>query len=573
MIVLLAILIGLGGSAAALAAPVDDSGYTDEQRAEAAKTAADKAADDLCELVIKAPALTVAELMPGPGPKSLCKTAVRPAFDNAEAIEGLTGQVVCARLATIPAIGSDLQSYCAGFIADRMAEIRQAYWDAYGAALAAFDAVAGAVGDVVAFIADPVSGALDRFLNDMKAKVVELFTDLMSSLTSATAFQPGQQWWRDAYAATGGIGLVLLALGLMLSAHQFHRGIIGPEEARRAFGYYPVVAVLMMVFGPPVAYVLTGVADAMSGGIVEWMGPEAVDSLVRGRVFAEMTSATVGLFWGFAIYLCLALALLGLMGTLMVQTVSTYMLGAVSAAAWGMSSNPKWRAKALSVPATAAALIFARPAALLALAIAVKLSDWLLANGMWSGSGPMLEQVTNSAMVIILLVMVAFSPWVLLKWMPLGMDAADSVRSSGPVGTEAALGAAGSTAVSMSMMRARSHASHSGGSAPTGPPRAGPPPGGPAPGGPAPGGPAAAGQVAGAGGKAAVSTGGKAAAGAGGKAAGAAAGVAGGAATGGALLAAQLAIAASQAAVRKAREAADAAAPDTGRAQFPDYSG
>jgi len=260
-------------------------------------------------------------------------------------------------------------------------------------------------------------------------------------------------------------------------------------------------------------------------------------------------------------------------GMFLFQTVSAYVLGAVAGTSWGMSANPRWRAKALAVPLFVVALIFAQPAMLFVLGVVTKMTNAIDLTPASADEG--LRLLTNALMTVIALVIVAFSPIALLKWFPLLPDGADSVRSAGPVGLTAAVGAAGSTAQSAAMMRARGGGGGGGGAgtrggtrtpATSGAPQSAPGPVSPVK--PGPGGPAASMGVGGRpGGRAMAGGGGRAAAGGGGRAAAgggsrAAAGAAGGAATGGALLATQLAAAAANAAVQKARESADAATPE-----------
>jgi|GEM_PF-4158383 len=549
-------LAGIAISAPAAAAPPDDSEYSDEQRAEAAKEAANATAQEVCGLIIKSsPPLKLVEARAKKG----CASALLPVFSHIDEIDSLTAEVICAK---VPGTGfripgtnrttPSLHGVCTDWVAGNLPSVRETFWSAYAKALEAVEAAANVAGNVVEFVTNP-TGILDHFLNDMKKKAVELFAGVVKEATSATEFDPSQGWWREAYMATGGIGLVLLAISLMVSAWQYSQGVIGPDQAGRAFGLYPLIAVVMMCMGPAVAYALQQAASEMSKGIIGWMGQDTTDFLTEGAFFTSLTATDLGLSGGFIMFVLLTLVALGVLGTFVVQMISTYILGAVSAAAWGMSANPKWRSKALAVPATAAALIFARPAMLLALGLVFK---FLKAEGekmedtkhgaLVFTNGDMIQSWTAALIVFVALAMVAFAPWTLLRWMPLAMDAADSVRSSGPVGTEAAVGAGGSVATSMAIMRSRSHAT-SGASA--GRPPAGRPPPGQAGAGAGQGG-AAVGRTAGAAGKTAGTAG---------KTAGSAAG---GVATGGALLAAQLAAAAAQAAVRKTRAAAEAATPN-----------
>lgn len=534
--VLVSMSLFMGTGAALAAGPVDDSGYTQAERDAAQEEAAKGTAERTCKLFLKG--LTARW-------QGECTNALSSEF-TLETVPKLAASSLCgAAMVANKLMGAG----CMAVVVTQTDNIQGWFWEAYEAALSTAEVAEEAV---VAFVANAQFG-WQAFLNGMKEDGVSMFSSVMKSVTETSSFDPTAQWWRDTYAAAAGIGMALLALGLFSTAWQHSRGLLGPVEARDAMLLYPMIAVVMTVFGPPFAWSLTYVASGLSAGIIDWMGPDVVTFLERGAGFVFLTSKIPGGgIMGFIIFLLLVVGALGVWGMFLFQTVSAYVLGAVAGASWGMSANPRWRAKALAVPMFVVALIFAQPAMLFVLGVVTKMTNAIDLTPTSADEG--LRLLTNALMTVIALVIVAFSPIALLKWFPLLPDGADSVRSSGPVGLTAAVGAAGSTSQSAAMMRARGG---SGGRAPSGgsqPAPAGPggpgirPPAKPAAGHPAPG----------RGAKAAAGRGAKAAAGGGTKAAGAA----GGAASGGALLAAQLAASAANAAVQKARETADAATPE-----------
>lgn len=559
---LTAVLVSMSlfaGTGAALAAgPVDDSGYTQAERDTAQEKAAKDTAGRTCKLFLKGPAARWQED---------CTQALTSQF-TLETIPKLAATSLCG---AVMAANKVMGAGCMAVVATQTDAIQGWFWEAYEAALSA----AEVAGTVVTFIANPQFG-WQAFLNGMKEDAVSMFSSVMKSITATAAFDPSAQWWRDTYAAAAGIGMVLLAIGLFSSAWQHSRGLLGPVEARDAMLLYPMIAVVMTVFGPPLAWSLTYVANGLSHGIIDWMGPDVVTFLERGAGFVFLTSKIPGGgVMGFIIFLLLVVGALGVWGMFLFQTVSAYVLGAVTGAAWGMSANPRWRAKALAVPMFVVGLIFAQPAMLFVLGVVTKMTN---AIDLTPSADEGLRVLTNALMTVIALVIVAFSPIALLKWFPLLPDGTDSVRSSGPVGLTAAVGAAGSTATSAAMMRARGGGgggTRGAGKTPAatgGPPPAPAAPTGPgslSPRNPAPGGSGAAMGMGGrtGGGRALTGGGARTAAGGGTRTAAgggsrAAAGAAGGAASGGALLAAQLAAGAANAAVQKARETADAATPE-----------
>lgn len=559
--VLVSMSLFMGVGAALAAGPVDDSGYTQAERDAAQEEAAKGTAERTCKLFLKGPTALL---------QGKCVEAMSSEFTVAT-VPKLAALTLCGAVTRANKL---MGAGCMAVLATQTDNIQGWFWEAYETALSTAEVVEGTV---VAFVANAQFG-WQAFLNGMKEDGVSMFSSVMKSVTDTSSFDPTAQWWRDTYAAAAGIGMALLALGLFSTAWQHSRGLLGPVEARDAMLLYPMIAVVMTVFGPPFAWSLTYVASGLSSGIIDWMGPDVVTFLERGAGFVFLTSKIPGGgIMGFIIFLLLVVGALGVWGMFLFQTVSAYVLGAVAGASWGMSANPRWRAKALAVPMFVVALIFAQPAMLFVLGVVTKMTNAIDLTPTSADEG--LRLLTNALMTVIALVIVAFSPIALLKWFPLLPDGADSVRSSGPVGLTAAVGAAGSTAQSAAMMRARGGGGGGGGTrgagkTPTatgGPP---PAPAGPtgagslAPKNPAPGGAAAKAMGGRTGGSRALTGGGaRTAAGGGTRAAAgggsrAAAGAAGGAASGGALLAAQLAASAANAAVQKARETADAATPE-----------
>ena len=565
--VLVSMSLFMGTGAAMAAGPVDDSGYSQAERDKAQEEAATSTAERTCKLFLKGPTARW---------QDDCTKAMSSQF-TLDTVPQLAATSLCGAVtAANPLMGAG----CALVLASQSENIKGWFWEAYEAALT----TAETAGQVVAFIANPEFG-WQSFLNGMKDDGVSLFSSVMKSITQSASFDPTQQWWRDAYAAAAGIGIVMLAIGMLSTGWQHSRGQLGPVEARDAILLYPLIAVVMTIFGPPIAWALTYVSTGLNAGIIEWMGPDVVSFLERAAGFVLLTSKIPGGgIMGFIIFLLLVVGALGVWGMFLFQTVSAYVLGAVAGTAWGMSANPRWRSKALAVPLFVVALIFAQPAMLFVLGLVTKMTNAVDLTPASADEG--LRLMTNALMTVIALVIVAFSPIALLKWFPLLPDGADSVRSAGPVGLTAAVGAAGSTAQSAAMMRARSGGGGGGGRQPvtrtpsTSSPQVAPStvggPGPVSPGKATPGGPAASmgmgGRAGGRTGAPSFSGGGtRATTGAGGvggarTAAGggarAGAGATAGAASGGALLAAQLAASAANAAVQKARDTADAATPE-----------
>ncbi|MCL3863028.1 hypothetical protein [Actinotalea sp. K2] len=535
-----------GTGAAAATVSVDDSGYSEEQKLAAEQKAAKETAERTCDLFAKGPLARS---------KARCVEAMSSQFTRT-AMPALAGTALCNVL-TGPVLL--LKAVCLGVLASQMDQVQGWFWDAYEVALGAAQTAV----EMLAFVANPAS-AVESWANQVKQDAVGLFTSSMTVATQLGSFDATAEWWRSTYAATAGIGLAVLAVMVLLTLWQASTGRIGPEESARTLLMYLPVGALMLFMGPPVAWAVQWVADGLSAGAIAWMGPDTVEFLQKAGTFTSITSGVPGgLGMGLLLFGMLFLAGVGVLGTFLIQTISIYILGAVTGISWGMLANPRWRSKALRLPMVWIGLVLAKPAMLLVLGVVMKFSNAvdLAPTSLESG----MRAVVHALMVVLALMFVAFAPWTLLKWFPLLPDGSESARSSGPVALGAAVGAAGSMATMMAMNRARADSASPGrgtrpggsstpaapnvGSRPAAAMAASAPQRGPGTAAGARGGGVGPGARAGAG------------RGAGAAATGAGRGAAG-AATGGAMLAAMLASQAAQAAVSKARESANTSAPD-----------
>ncbi len=303
--------------------------------------------------------------------------------------------------------------------------------------------------------------AYQHFANDLKEDAITWFTRSISYVVDETTFDAGAQWWREAYAATAGIGMAVMVVMILTTLRRAAVGKIGPAKASEVITQYVPVAVLMMMFGPPVGYVLGRITGGMNAGILKWMGPDVVDMLTNGAVFTQMTAASgFGMGIGILMFLVLLLASLGVFGTWLTQSLSTHVIGAVGGVAWGMSVDPQWRPKALRVVWLFVGLLFAKPAGLLVIGIIAKYLGNMDPKG---GLDDPTQLLVQGLTFIIALVMIAFSPWAVMKFFPLLPDGSESVNSSGPTMATSVAGGMGSIATTMLMLHARGSGGGGGG--------------------------------------------------------------------------------------------------------------
>ncbi|MHA7174852.1 hypothetical protein ACX80B_17490 [Arthrobacter monumenti] len=435
-----------------------------------------------------------------------------------------------------------------------------------------------AVGDAVSFITDP-STALDDMANALKEQSTSSVGVVLSSISHATSFDAAETWFRDAWAAVAGIGVLVIAVMVLLTLQGVGKNRIDGEEATKGIAYFGPLSLLLLLMGPALAYVIGNWINGISDGIIGW-STAGFDQLLE--VVSTMANMQAGGFFGSVVgILVWGILFLGAFGTvalLILQALAAYFMGFVAALAMGMLINPEWRSKAQKVLIGWLAIMLSKPLLLLLLGFAVKMTGSI---DVFTGDlGQGFENAATVFMVGMALMMVVLSPALLLKYAPILPSNAGSVRNAPSVVGSAASSGVEKVTNTMLERAKRTSSKNSGqgsGQQPAAPlqspqtqPPSGAQPGGGGggqgggpqtgrpgtPGAPAGGGPSLAGPR---GAGAAGGSGGAGAAGGAGKAGGSAAG---GAATAGAAVALQAAVESAKQAQSKARQSVQDAAPD-----------
>ncbi len=529
----LAVLVGAGP---ALAEPAAE----DEEAARAAGNTA--AAQYMCNLFP----------IPQGGVTEKCVDLAEGAIAKAPSFEDIQPQLMCAAL--IP-MGPIVTVGCIGLVTANVGGLRDAAQSAYDATLGKAGEVIDTAKKAKEFIDDPKS-AFEDLVNLVQAGAVDFLNKVMGELVNIGNPDFTAEWWRDAYAAAGGIGLFVAAVMMTLVLKDAARDRISAHQLGESFQYL-VGGILSMVWAPVLAYVVQNMIATFNKGIIAWGGEDIYETVLEGAIFSVTAGQMPGgALMGLVFWLLLFFGAVLVFVMFIAQGMAVYMTSIGMAIGFGMLAHPRWRSKALRVPMLVIGVMLAKPTLLFVVTVLFSMIQSFQPLKLVGQDA--LQTLGDGCMIILALITVGLAPWVAFKFIPLLPDGSE-VDGGGFSPASAAAGAAGGVLMTVGMRRMQSPGGggdKGGKGGGNGNPSAGNGPSstgtGPTPGGKRPS-PSTTGSVGGATGKAGTAgTAGKAGVTAG-----------GGAATGGALILAAMAARGTQSAANTAKSAAESAAPPT----------
>ena len=302
----------------------------------------------------------------------------------------------------------------------------------------------GDVAKVVKFISNP-AGGIDDAANSAKKDAVGMTSALLRVMTQTTSWDPSAQWFLKTWAASAGIGLIIMAISVVVTLSGADKGKYSMEDARDGITKYAPLAVLALFFGPVVGIGVSGIVDNISFGIGDWAGKPLDGFLQMITDIARMTSNEfLGSLTGFLLFLGLILGALGTFGNLIVQMLGVNMTSVMIAVIIGMLIHPLWRKRVFKFLGMFASILATKPALFFLMGVVF----------MMAGSVPPLNgSPSNDMKTFVTLLMVALSlltltiaPWAILKWLPI-LQPPNGGRVEGSV-SGAAAGAVAGTAMS-----------------------------------------------------------------------------------------------------------------------------
>ncbi len=285
-----------------------------------------------------------------------------------------------------------------------------------------------AVAEVAEFIKDP-KDPFEMLANHVHKEAVNITTKVMESATKSTDFDPTQAWFTSSWAGGAGVGILLMGFMLILTLKDLGAGKIDEDEVRSSMLRWGPTAVIIATFGPALMGQLTNVMSAMNSGIINARG-----SNLAGRILdfinelASVDSMTTGLgpIVMIIVFIVMIIASLMLFIVFLVQQFALIMLAYGIAIMIGALINPRWRSGIMKAATTWLTVLFSKPILLIMMSLIFTIDFASIApdNG--------LKLLSQIVLVILAIGAVAFSPMILLKYVPMVSSPGALSTPSGP---------------------------------------------------------------------------------------------------------------------------------------------
>ncbi|MFC9553656.1 hypothetical protein ACFTWF_22645 [Rhodococcus sp. NPDC056960] len=300
-----------------------------------------------------------------------------------------------------------------------------------------WDHTVGAAAKVVDFVNDP-SDVVDSWANKLKAGSISTTTAVLHGLAGVGEFDAGNQSFLAIYAASAGLGILVMALMTLLAIHKASDGSRPPMElAKDLFGYLPA-GIIAMMFAPGAAQMVISLAHELTNGIVAMLGTTTDEVITNiSAVLGPLTDSTmvggpIAAIVGFGL---LFLGAMSMFFGFLMHAAALPLLAIVSAIAFGMWVHPVWRKKALRPVMTFLGVVFSKPLLLLLLGGIFSVIN-TAAEGSVADDGE-LESLGQLSLIAVCFVMIGLAPFSLLKYgpvLPTSSDSADFGSSGSSAG-------------------------------------------------------------------------------------------------------------------------------------------
>lgn len=320
--------------------------------------------------------------------------------------------------------------------------VGEAIWTAGRIIVEAFAVIVGFAVDVVKFVASP-GDAIDDVANSLHQSAVDFTTKVLQGLAGIGNFDPSSPWFLSTYAASTGLGIVVMAFMAILMLVRTASGGGGRNDLQEALFKHLPLGMFLAVFAPAIGAVLGEAVNGLTNGIAAWDARFLTDAIAKLGLLGSVTAPLIpgGAFVGLLLFLFMIIGAFMVFVGLAMQSVALPMSAFAAGLAWGMWVHPKWRRKALKVPLTYLGVLLSKPLLFFMLGGIFALIDGnLTAPAMTTGGVSLLAQIV---LVVVALIVAGFAPFSLLRYAPLLPTAADShnSKSSPGFGTAAVVGA------------------------------------------------------------------------------------------------------------------------------------
>lgn len=285
-----------------------------------------------------------------------------------------------------------------------------------------------AVAEVAEFIKDP-KDPFEMLANHVHKEAVNWTVKVMDIATKSTDFDPTQTWFRTSWAGGAGVGLLLMGFMFLLTLKDLGAGKIDEDEMRSSMLQWGPIAVIVATFGPSLMGQLTSVMSAMNSGIITARGDD-----LTGRILdflqdlATMESASTGFgpILMILVFIVMIIASLMLFIIFLLQQFALIMLAYGIAIMLGSLINPRWRSGLLKAGTTWITVLFSKPILLIMMSLIFTIDFASIAPD----DG--LKLLSQTILVILAIGAVAFSPMILLKYVPMVSSPGALSAPSGP---------------------------------------------------------------------------------------------------------------------------------------------
>ena len=323
--------------------------------------------------------------------------------------------------------------FCAG-LSGAGAPATGTTWCAQGAAWKKFVPIAGAAlrsalavtpggqvvlgtVDTVAFIANAKDG-FEKFANTVKDEGVKATNEVLKNLLKVSAFEIDDSF-RTAWAAFSGIGILIMGLMYFKLWKDVSNEEIDLDSARQSLLWYGPLSMILVLFGPALAYVVNGWLTGITESVSFWTSSRVTDFGVAISRFASYeSSGAFGPLAAVVLFGLLFVAAWALLGLLALQPLALYLLGLGLALMIGFMIHPKYRERVGKTGALWLGIALSKPLLLLMMGAVF---SFIASRPAFSGEG-VDDGMVNASSVFIAgagMLVLAFAPTLLFKYVPI----------------------------------------------------------------------------------------------------------------------------------------------------------
>ncbi len=218
--------------------------------------------------------------------------------------------------------------------------------------------------DTVAFIANAKDG-FEKFANTVKAEGVKSTNEVLNNLLKVSVFEV-DDGFRATWAVFAGIGILVMGLVYFKLWKDVANEEIDMDSARTSLLWYGPLSMVLVLFGPPIGYVINGWMSGLTEGITFWTSSRVTDFGVTISRFASYeSSGAFGPLAAVLLFGLLFIAAWAMLGLLALQPLALYLLGLAIAIMVGFLIHPKYRERVGKVGALWLGISLSKPLLLL----------------------------------------------------------------------------------------------------------------------------------------------------------------------------------------------------------------